>query len=209
MPSVQHKDIPDSERHDPKGLSTATNKQIYIASGPNAGSWRRLFESDLDYSDKTKNVFGWNAITDSQYTSASPRAIVASTRTQLTNNALGTKTDTSRLGTIWDVANSRFLINDLNAMYQMHISMKVKAAAAASSPYLATLEVESAVGPTVVHGESTFIKGGGVVNFASFSVPVYLYTAINNQVLRLYFTGDTAMDIYDIEFNVQRTYKEV
>lgn len=208
MAAIQHKDIADAERHDPKGLSSASASQVYIASGANAGSWRKLREADLDYTDKTKNIFGWNDISDSQYTSGAPRAITSATRTQLTNNKLAAQTDTSRLGDIWDSTNNRFLINDLNAFYIVNVNMKVTAAAAAGTPYQLTLELESANGPTVIRGQTDFIKGGGAVNLKSFAIPVYIGSFINNQFLRLYVTADTNVNIYDVGFVVQRTYKE-
>ncbi len=208
MAAIQHKDIPDAERHDPKGLSSASASQVYIASAANTGAWRKLRESDIDYTDKTKNIFGWNDVSDSQYTSGAPRSIASATRTQLTNNGLATQTDTSRLGTIWDATNSRFLINDLNAFYILNVNLKVKAAAAAGTPYQLTLELESANGPTVIRGQTEFIKGGDVVNLKSFAMPFYLGSFINNQFLRLYVTADTAITLYDIGYVVQRTYKE-
>lgn len=208
MAAIQHKDIPDAERHDPKGLSSASVSQVYVASGPSAGSWRKLQETDLDYTNKTKNIFGWNDISDSQFTSGAPRAITAATRTQLTNNALATQTDVSRLGALWDTANSRFLINDLNAAYILNVNMKVTAAAAAGTPYQLTLELESANGPTVIRGQSDFIKGGGVVNQKAFAMPIYIGSFVNNQFLRLFVTTDTNVNIYDVGFTLQRTYRE-
>lgn len=208
MADIQHKDIPDAERHDPKGLSSASASQVFVASAANAGSWRKLREIDLDYSNKANNIFGWNDISDSQYTSGAPRSVASATRTQMTNNALATQTDTSRLGSIWDTANNRFLINDLNAFYILNVNMKVKAAAAAGTPYQLTIELESANGPTVIRGQTDFIKGGDVVNQKSFALPFYLGSFINNQFLRLYATADTAITLYDVGFVIQRTYKE-
>ena len=208
MPSVQHKDVPDSERHDPKGLSTATSKQVYAASGPNAGSWRRLFESDLDYTDKTKNIFGWNDIADSQYTSGAPRALTSGARVKLTNNGLGSQTDTSRLGALWDTANNRFQIDDLNAFYVVRTQFKATAAAAAGTPYIINLELQTSNGPTVISGNTQFVKGGGAVNYVSFVSGLYIGSFINNTQLEIYVTPDTAMNIYDVGFVIQRAYKE-
>jgi hypothetical protein len=73
---------------------------------------------------------------------------------------------------------------------------------------LVTIELESANGPTVIRTESRIIKGGGAVNGQSFTFPIYLGAFINNQALRLYITGDTNIDIYDVGFVVQRSYKE-
>lgn len=42
MPQIQHKDIVDNQRHEPKGISTATNKQVYVANGSASGAWSKL-----------------------------------------------------------------------------------------------------------------------------------------------------------------------
>ena len=42
MATISHKDIPDGERHEPKGVSTATAGQVYVASGSGTGSWQSL-----------------------------------------------------------------------------------------------------------------------------------------------------------------------
>ena len=37
---MQHRDIPDGQRHEPKGISTATDGQVYVANGNGSGSWQ-------------------------------------------------------------------------------------------------------------------------------------------------------------------------
>ena len=37
--SIQHKDIPDGNRHEPKGVSTAASGDIYVATGTGTGAW--------------------------------------------------------------------------------------------------------------------------------------------------------------------------
>lgn len=209
MADVQHRNISDLESHEPKNISTAANGQIYVANGSASGSWKKMNEVDnMDFTNKAKNIFGWNDISDNQYTSGSPRAITSSTRTLLTNNALASQTDTTRLGPLWEVANSRFNINDLNSVYILNVNFKVTAAAAAGTPYSVLVELESANGPTVIRAQSDFIKGGGTVNGKSFNFPIYLGSFINNQFLRVYVTPDTNINLYDIGFVIQRTYKE-
>lgn len=206
--TIQHSAIPDGQRHEPKGVSTATSRQVYVADGAASGSWRKVNDLDIDYSVKANNLFGWNDIADSQYTSGAPRAITATTRTLVTNNASAAQTDTSRLGAIWSTGSSQFLINDLNAVYILRINCKITAAAAASSPYIALFELQSANGPTVISGQTQFIKGGGNVNQLSVSMPFYSGSFINNQALQIYITPDTAINLYDVGFVIQRTYKE-
>ena len=37
--TVEHKDIPEAGLHEPKGVSTATSKQVYAADGAGSGVW--------------------------------------------------------------------------------------------------------------------------------------------------------------------------
>lgn len=206
--SIQHKDIPDAQLHEPKGVATAVNKAVYKANGSGSGSWGKLTDLDMDFSDKTKNAFGWNDIADSQYTSASPRSVSGGVRTLLTNNALAAQTDTSRLGIIWNTAGSYFQVNDLNALYTVRTQFKCKASATAGVPYVVKLEVETSNGPTVISVNDQFIKGGSYENGVSFTSQFYLGSFINNTPLKVYITPDTNITLYDIGFVIARSYKE-
>jgi hypothetical protein len=42
LANIQHKDIIDGQRHEPKGISTATNKQVYVADGSAGGAWSKV-----------------------------------------------------------------------------------------------------------------------------------------------------------------------
>jgi hypothetical protein len=42
VPTIQHSAIPDGQRHEPKGISTASNGQVYVANGAASGSWQTL-----------------------------------------------------------------------------------------------------------------------------------------------------------------------
>ena len=39
MATLQHADIPDGERHEPKGVASATSGQVYVADGAASGAW--------------------------------------------------------------------------------------------------------------------------------------------------------------------------
>lgn len=206
MPT-QHKNIANADLHETKGVSTASAGQLHKAVGDGTGTWGKANEVDnMDYSVKAKNRFGWADISDSLYTSASPRSITSGTRTQITIDGLASQTDTSRLSGGWD--GSQFLVDDLNAMYVLRVQFKCKAAAAAGTPYIALLEIESANGPTVIAGSTQFIKGGNYTNLVSATFPIYIGSFINNQALKMYITPDTAISAYDFGVVLQRTYYE-
>ena len=207
--SVQHRDIPNAQLHEPKNIDSASTKEVYLADGAGSGDWRRITDTEMNFADKTKNLFGWNDISDSLYTSGSPRAIVAATRTQLTNNATAAQTDTSRLGTLWNAGSSLFLINDLNAVYSLRVAMKATAAAAAGTPYIMLIELQSDSGSLVFASSTLTMKGGGSINHLHFNTSFYLGSSINNTNLKLFITPDTNTNIYETGFLLSRTYREV
>lgn len=208
-----HSTLPNSELHECKNIASATTADAGKVNTPSStvsgqSTLRKLRETDFDFTTKANNLFGWNDIADSTYTSGAPRAIGASTRTLLTNNAGASQTDTSRLGSIWNVGGSYFQVDDLNAVYVIRTQMKVKAAAAAGTPYVIKLEVETSNGPTVISVNDQFIKGGSYENGVSFTSLFYSGSFVNNTQLKIYVTPDTAVTIYDIGFVVQRNYRE-
>lgn len=38
----EHKDLPDSERHEPKGISAAPANTVYVSAGTGTGTWQNL-----------------------------------------------------------------------------------------------------------------------------------------------------------------------
>jgi hypothetical protein len=40
--TIQHADIPDAQRHEPKGASTATSGQVWVADGAGSGAFSTL-----------------------------------------------------------------------------------------------------------------------------------------------------------------------
>lgn len=48
MADVQHKSLPDSELHEPKGVSTAANRQVYVANGSGSGTWQKIKTENLE-----------------------------------------------------------------------------------------------------------------------------------------------------------------
>lgn len=207
--TIQHKDIPSAQLHEPKGIVVAAIKTSYMANGAGSGTWRRVNDADLDYSNKANNKFGWNDIADNLYTVGSPKSILSGVRTQLTNNGAAAQTDISRLGAIWDTSLNQFLVNDLNAFYIVRVGFKVKAAAVAGVPYLLTVEYQSANGPTVINGDTRVLKGGSAINQISMTQGFYNGSFINNQSVKIFVTADTDITLYDIGFTIQRAYVEV
>jgi hypothetical protein len=61
MANVQHSALTDTDGiHEPKGISTASSNQVYVANGSSSGSWKNL--SNIPGS-------GWGYYTNTTYTS--------------------------------------------------------------------------------------------------------------------------------------------
>ena len=48
MADIEHKELPDELLHEPKGASTASAGEVYIADGAGSGSFSKLPTSSLD-----------------------------------------------------------------------------------------------------------------------------------------------------------------
>lgn len=209
--SVQHASLTGASVHECKQISTAATTdagKIITPSGTSAGQGvlRKLYPDELDHSSPSRNVTGFNLINDSQYTSGSPRALTSGSRVKLTNNALGTGTTQTRLGTLWLTGSNAFSISDANSVYTLVIRMKATTGSPAGTPYGIDLELD--VGGVVIAGNTHFIKGGAAVNFISQPLPFYVGPTVLSGNLDIYVRPDTNMSIYDVGFLLTREYKE-
>lgn len=62
--AVEHKDIVDAQRHEPKGASTAVNNTVYVANGAGSGTWRKIHSTDLEGLTGDGGVAGLVPVTD-------------------------------------------------------------------------------------------------------------------------------------------------
>ena len=210
MANIDHELISDPYLHEPKGITSASAKQIYVADGASSGEWRKLFMSDIDFSVNAENIFGWNVVEDTQYTSGSPLAISANTKTKLLNNGLGASTDQTRLGNLWDTTLSELSIDDEHAVYSVSISAKVTASSPASSPYAVRFSMESANGSVSnpFWERTAFVLGGGFVNAISMTNDLIVRTDLNDYANTIYITPSTGINLYGVKLSIRRMYRE-
>lgn len=77
---IQHSDLPDELLHEPKGASTASNGQVYVANGAGSGSFQNLVMDNITF-DKSFI----SALEDPSYTS---NIIVDGTNLSQTTNGV-------------------------------------------------------------------------------------------------------------------------
>lgn len=54
MADVQHSDLTDPNLHEPKGVSSASNNQVYVADGSGSGTWKKVTTNEID----NTSIFG-------------------------------------------------------------------------------------------------------------------------------------------------------
>lgn len=109
MADLQHKDLPESQLHEPKGVSTANSGDIYVANGSGSGVWT---SQPIPPGVVSQGVYDYNDLA----TASTPIPLtVASTQYEMTNDGAGPFTNLSYalpgLANIWDVATDRFTFN--------------------------------------------------------------------------------------------------
>lgn len=126
--ATEHVDIPDGERHEPKGADTATSGQVYVSDGANSGTWKvpepksiigatagEIYVADGSNSGDMKSslylprmgVWDYNDLA----TASTPIAL-SGTKAAMTNDGLGSFTNTtfalSDLAPMWNTSTNRF-----------------------------------------------------------------------------------------------------
>jgi len=56
--AIEHNVIPDGERHEPKGLASATSGQVYVASGSDVGVWGKPTAANTTIADSGSHFTG-------------------------------------------------------------------------------------------------------------------------------------------------------
>lgn len=208
MADVQHSALTDPNIHEPKGVATATVSKVYVANGAGTGIWRKLVEDDLDFTTPASNKFGWNFRVDSTYTSGAPLSCPATVKTLCPNDGLVALSNITRpIGVTYTTNN--FTPTNLNSSYVMRLSFKIKASAAAGTPYVVKVSLEGGAVPLEFTANTQFVKGASYINEISHDYLFFTGSLNTNQPVTIYLTADTDCTVYDIRQLLQRTYVEV
>jgi hypothetical protein len=91
MPTQQHSTIADADRHQPKGLSTASAGMVYVCTGADTGIWKYIPHSFCYYSDIGT---GTTYTTPTAYTLINPTTTGDGSPVGFTHNGAGRLTYT-------------------------------------------------------------------------------------------------------------------
>lgn len=152
---------------------------------------------------------GWAHYADSTYTSISPLA-VNNDRIQLTNDALGSSTDTSFLpsgGEFWNSSSNKIIPQNLSDVYLLKLDMTL-----VSNTNNAYVNVEFMKdGSKFAARTITFPKGTTVdtYNTIGFSFHVDSDLKTNGGEIYIDSTGGFNINVFDIKIMIARVYTAV
>lgn len=123
----EHSTLSDPDIHEPKGASTATSGQVYIANGAGSGAWTSGADSILaagtagkilvldgagSVTEQTPSRMGWQDWNDVTTTGTPITLSTASTFFVMTNDGAGASSSTAYKipdhGNIWNTSTNRF-----------------------------------------------------------------------------------------------------
>jgi len=201
MADIQHSQLQDPQIHEPKGVSTAAAGSVYVADGAGSGVWTPSEDLVLPT--------GWGNYENSSYTSASPLALTASTRTKLTIDALGAGTNETYLpeaGSLWDNVNNKITPYTEGDMYD--IRLRFKALPGVSDGYI-TGEVDIGGSEGVILEQTQRFLKGAVEQSMLFVATIFTLNTFIANGGSIYLESSINVDIYDIGLLINRTHKAV
>lgn len=200
MADIEHKNIIDPNIHEPKNITTATADQVYVADGLGSGSWTST--------DQLVLPTGWAYYVDSTYTSGSPLAITAATRTKLTIDGLGATTDITQLpsgvSAFWDTTSNKITPALLDDSYDVRLKFTILPTGA--GPYV-DIEFDIGGGVGVVAADTRSLVKGAVAAVVTFPVPLFAKSTFISNGCEIYLTPNNNSSVYDIELMVTRTHR--
>lgn len=193
MATIQHRDIPEAQLHEPKGASTSTTGQILTSTG-GASTWAAPDFTGL----AQQGVYDYNDLA----TATTPIALTTpGTQYELTNDGAGAFTNLTYalpgLANIWNVATNRFDFVDgtvlkLGDTVDIRFDMEVTTTTA-NTAIEAVLELGVGAGPYQLpyYPETNFKSSGTyrVVNW--FGIYMGDTNTLNNPA-RVLVKADTA-----------------
>lgn len=171
MPS--HVSITDPNLHEPKGIASASEGAVYVATGTGSGQWLLWPYGKAFYQHSTTGQ------------------IIDTTASKLQINGLGALTRTAQLpreirgsGNLWDTTNNKITPIRLNDGYTIRVDIPVTAETASPTEFNMELDVGGGAAPSIVATE-VFAKTGRAVPYTlSFGFPLDVLTndTLNNGI---------------------------
>ncbi len=139
MANIEHVNITDPNIHEPKGVGSATDGQVYVADGSGSGAWT------------TYNWHGWGNYTDvssgTQTFNTTPARLQIDGGTTLNSYLPRDIRGTSEL---WDTTNDKILPIAVGDSYNIRLDLPFTAKTGAPASLIMQLDIGGLTSPTNV-----------------------------------------------------------
>ncbi len=164
MADFQHRNIPNSELHEPKGVSSASSGTVYVADGSGSGSWvtpkitgigtaaeGKVYRADgLGGGSWEYPPQGWAV-----YKHSGATQVFGTTASKLVVNKLSTTTDEDFLprairgsGTLWDEVTNKITPITVGDSYDVRLDLPVVSETGSVTDITIQLDIGGAATPT-------------------------------------------------------------
>jgi hypothetical protein len=213
MAAIQHINMTSAQVHEPKHISTSLTSQsgmVITPSSSTAGTseLRRLTAQDLDADNSSSFLTYWGFYEDSAYTSGSPLAVTASTRTQVTIDGLKAGTNLSQMPVgvdLWDTVTNKITPQNVGDLIVARISFKGDAGVAINAYVDIDLDIGGAVG--VIFEETKLLVKNNAENKFVMDWPMYVDSTSLANGFTLNITPSDNTDFYDFGILLYTVHK--
>lgn len=204
MANIQHKDIPDAERHEPKGISSAAANTVYMANGSATGAWTLV--------NRLPGT-GWGRYTNTVYTGTTALPVNNTpVLLPLTTAADETQLPITLAGTTYslcDVATEKLLFVAAGDLHTITLSYKIYSIT--GSPAFMTLMLYGStdgVTYTTVLGSTTVDVGIGAGQIITETALFPVTSDMVTHGAKIYLNTNTATaNLIDIGLVSARVHK--
>jgi len=224
MADLQHKDLPNSQLHEPKGVSAANAGEIYTANGAGSGAWDSLDGASTGVAPAGALLIadgatgadflryqGWSQYEDSRTTVGTPtQTITNSVRTKIINDG-GTltleKAPSDATVPLWNVSTNKHMPVAAFDLYHLRLSFTIEDYSG-TDPYI---DVELDIGGSVgtIFARDITLRKGGAAQKVSLAFPVFSGTTYlaNGGEFYITYTGNTTCKVYKTSILIIRESK--
>jgi hypothetical protein len=187
--SIEHKNIPDGQRHEPRGVSTATEGTAYIADGSGSGSWKvpqvegqsSSEEGQLLKADGAGGYSWVNSVTGwGYYKHNGTGQVFNTTPSKLVVDGLeGTSEDSylpyviRGVDTLWDSSTNKLKPINIGDSYLVRIDLPVTSETGSPTEATLSLDIGGSASPTTVINTHYHPTGKSTPYTMTFSLDIF------------------------------------
>lgn len=170
---TEHNTISDPNLHEPKGASSATDKQVYVSDGAGSGTWVTW-------------PFGWGF-----YEHSLSGQVIDTTASLIHINGLGTQTNETQLpqgaSSLWSIGSNKLLPISEGDAYEIRLSLPI--ASKTGSPGTLTLETDigGTATPTIIISTRDLNIGATAPFDVQLAFPVFIGSTAETNGIQFFF----------------------